>query len=76
MKIYSIRMNYAAHTREFKNELQGELVVFMKPVSAVTGENKPFKIPAWSKDLHNEAELLVKISKPGKDIAPEQARTQ
>lgn len=73
MNIYCVGLNYVAHTREFKNDVPEEPVIFMKPVSALLENNEPFIIPEWSNNLHYEVELIVKISKTGKNIAPELA---
>jgi 2-keto-4-pentenoate hydratase/2-oxohepta-3-ene-1,7-dioic acid hydratase in catechol pathway len=68
MKIICIGRNYAAHVRELGNE-PGEPVLFMKPESAVLRKGNPFFIPAFSNDVHYEAEIVVKISKLGKNIS-------
>ena len=46
-----------------------EPVVFMKPDSAILRKNKPFFIPEFSKEIHYETELIVKINRLGKHIA-------
>ena len=56
------------HIEELKNERPSEPVVFMKPDSAVLLKQHPFVIPEFSKDIHHEIELIVKISKVGKHI--------
>lgn len=61
-------MNYVAHTEELKNEIPNEPVFFMKPDSALLRNNDPFYIPDWSNDLHHEIELVIKISRVGKNI--------
>jgi 2-keto-4-pentenoate hydratase/2-oxohepta-3-ene-1,7-dioic acid hydratase in catechol pathway len=40
----------------------------MKPDSALLRNNDPFYIPDWSNDVHHEIELIVKISRLGKNI--------
>jgi 2-keto-4-pentenoate hydratase/2-oxohepta-3-ene-1,7-dioic acid hydratase in catechol pathway len=42
----------------------------MKPDTAVLRNNKPFYIPDFSDEVHYETELLVKINRIGKNIAP------
>lgn len=41
----------------------------MKADSSILKNNKPFFLPDFSKDVHYEVELVLKISKLGKNIA-------
>jgi len=68
MKIICIGRNYAKHIEELDNEKPKEPVIFMKPDSAVLLKNNPFIIPPFSKDIHYEVEILVKIGRIGKFI--------
>ena len=71
MKILAVGKNYANHIAEMKSEFDkfsGEPVVFMKPDTALLKENAPFYYPEFSKDIHHEVEIVVKISKEGKHI--------
>ena len=70
MKLICIGRNYAAHIDELKNERPTEPVVFIKPDSAVLPKEQDFYIPEFSNDVHYEVEVLVKIKKEGKHIAP------
>lgn len=67
MKVICIGRNYAAHAREMKAEAPSEPVFFMKPDTAVlkTGD---FYYPPFTRDLHHEIELVLKICKAGKHI--------
>lgn len=67
MKIICIGRNYAEHAKEMKSELPTEPVFFMKPDTALLKE-VDFYLPDFTKDLHHEIELVVKISKAGKHI--------
>ena len=71
MKIICIGRNYVAHAKELNNELPTEPVIFMKPDSALLRNSDPFYIPDWSRDLHHEVEIIVKINKLGKSIEKE-----
>ncbi|WP_222983646.1 fumarylacetoacetate hydrolase family protein [Flagellimonas meishanensis] len=71
MKLICIGRNYAAHIDELKNERPTEPVVFIKPDSAILPKEQDFYIPEFSKDVHYEVEVLVKIKKVGKHIAKE-----
>lgn len=68
MKIICVGRNYVAHAKELNNDIPDEPVLFMKPDSALLRNNDPFYIPDWSDDLHYEVELIVRISKLGKNI--------
>ena len=70
MKIICIGRNYAKHIEELDNERPDEPVIFLKPDSAILPKNHPFYIPTFSDDIHYEVELLVKINRLGKHIAP------
>ena len=68
MKIFAIGRNYAAHIKELNNERPDEPVIFTKPDTSLLKNNAPFYYPDFSKDIHYEVELILKISKEGKNI--------
>lgn len=68
MKIIAIGRNYADHIKELNNERPDEPVIFMKPETALLKNNEPFYYPDFSQDVHHEVEILLKISKIGKNI--------
>jgi 2-keto-4-pentenoate hydratase/2-oxohepta-3-ene-1,7-dioic acid hydratase in catechol pathway len=68
MRIFAIGRNYAEHIQELNNERPDEPVVFTKPDTAVIRNNGPFYYPEFSKDIHHEVELVLRISKEGKNI--------
>lgn len=71
MKIIAVGMNYAQHNKELGNTTVNEdPVIFMKPDSALLKDGKPFFIPDFSKEVHYETELVVRINRLGKNIAP------
>lgn len=70
MKIICIGRNYADHISELNNERPDDPVIFMKPDTAILPKKTPFVIPEFSKDVHHEVEVLVKICKVGKYISP------
>jgi 2-keto-4-pentenoate hydratase/2-oxohepta-3-ene-1,7-dioic acid hydratase in catechol pathway len=59
------------HIKELNNERPTDPVLFIKPDSAVLPKEQDFYIPEFSKDLHYEVEVLVKIKKVGKHIDPQ-----
>ena len=68
MRIFAIGRNYAEHIKELNNERPDEPVIFTKPDTAVIRNNSPFYYPDFSKDVHHEVELVLRISKEGKNI--------
>ena len=68
MKIFAIGRNYAEHIKELNNERPEEPVIFTKPDTAILKNNAPFYYPDFSKDIHHEVEILLKIDKEGKNI--------
>lgn len=68
MKILAIGRNYAEHIAELNNERPDEPVIFTKPDTAVLKNNQPFYYPDFSKEIHHEVELVLKICKEGKNI--------
>lgn len=69
MKIICVGRNYAAHAKELNNAVEEEPVIFLKPETALLAPRMPFFYPDFSKDIHFEAELVVRISKLGKNIS-------
>ncbi len=67
MKIICIGRNYAEHAKEMKADLPTEPVFFMKPDTALLKEEE-FYMPDFTKDLHHEIELVLKVCKAGKHI--------
>ena len=67
MKIICIGRNYAEHAKEMKSDVPTEPVYFMKPDTSLLKESD-FYFPEFTKDLHHEIELVLKISKAGKHI--------
>jgi 2-keto-4-pentenoate hydratase/2-oxohepta-3-ene-1,7-dioic acid hydratase in catechol pathway len=69
MKIICIGRNYADHAKEMKAYVPTEPVFFMKPDTALLKDGMDFYFPDFTKDLHYECELVVRIEKVGKNIA-------
>ncbi|MBW6459028.1 MAG: fumarylacetoacetate hydrolase family protein [Bacteroidales bacterium] len=68
MKIICIGRNYVEHAKELKNPLPKNPVFFLKPETALLTDNQPFPYPSFSRDVHYETELVLKISQTGKSI--------
>jgi 2-keto-4-pentenoate hydratase/2-oxohepta-3-ene-1,7-dioic acid hydratase in catechol pathway len=71
MKIFCIGRNYADHAKELNNPVPTEPLVFMKPPTALVVNDKPFYYPDFTKDLHYEGEIVLRICKNGRSVQPE-----
>lgn len=71
MKIICIGRNYADHAKELGNAVPTEPVFFCKPDSAILVKGNPFVIPDWTKSVHYEVELVMRIDRVGKHIQRE-----
>lgn len=75
MKIICAGMNYTARNKDLNNPLVRETpVIFMKPDTALLKDGKPFYLPCFSSDMQYETEIVVRISRLGKNIAKRFAR--
>ena len=68
MKIICIGKNYVNHAKEMGGTVPKEPLFFLKPDSAILPKNHPFFIPDFSREIHYEIELIIKIKKLGKHI--------
>jgi 2-keto-4-pentenoate hydratase/2-oxohepta-3-ene-1,7-dioic acid hydratase in catechol pathway len=73
MTIFCIGRNYIDHAKELNNPVPSEPVVFLKPVTSLLKDNKPFYYPNFTKDLHHELELVFKVCKKGRSIQEKHA---
>ncbi len=70
MKIICIGRNFAEHAKELGNDKPSVPVIFLKPDTALLRNNDPFFLPDFSKEIHHEVELVIKITRLGKNIQP------
>ena len=75
MKIFCIGRNYVDHAKELNNPVPSQPLVFMKPVTAILKAGKPFYYPEFSKDIHYELEIVLKVCKNGKHVEEQYANT-
>ncbi len=68
MKIICIGKNYANHAKEMKSAVPTEPVFFMKSETALVTGNKPFLYPSFSKNIHHEVEIVLRICRNGKNV--------
>ncbi|MFT4071724.1 MAG: fumarylacetoacetate hydrolase family protein [Dysgonamonadaceae bacterium] len=72
MKMIAVAQNYLAHNKEMNSPLISQKMppmLFIKPESALLKDGKPFFYPDFSKNIHYETEIVVKINRLGKNIA-------
>ena len=69
MKIFCIGRNYAAHAKEMNAEVPTTPMFFMKADTSILRPGTPFFYPSFTKEIHYECELVVKINKVGKNIS-------
>ena len=68
-RIYCVGRNYAAHTREMGHDPDRELpFFFQKNPDNIIHNGEKFPYPDKSKDVHFEIELVIALSKGGKNI--------
>lgn len=70
MKVICVGRNYAEHIAELNNERPAEPVIFTKPDTALLRNNAPFFYPNYTKEIHHEVEIVLKICQEGKSIEP------
>ncbi len=68
MKIICIGRNYLDHAKELNNKVPKKPMFFMKPETSLLLKNRPFYYPDFSKEIHYETEIIIKIDKLGKHI--------
>jgi 2-keto-4-pentenoate hydratase/2-oxohepta-3-ene-1,7-dioic acid hydratase in catechol pathway len=71
MKFICIGRNYVKHIQELNNEVPDKVIFFIKPDTAQLPAERAFYIPSFSSDIHHEIEIVLKISKEGKNISEE-----
>ena len=68
MKIICVGQNYLNHIKELNSKINKSPILFLKPDSSIIQKNQPFFIPEFSKEIHYEAEIILKFDKLGKHI--------
>ena len=67
-KIVAVGLNYLAHARELGHEVPTEPLIFLKPTSAIVGDQDDVVYPKASLRVDHEAELAVVIGRRCKDV--------
>lgn len=73
-KILCLGRTYAEHAQEMHADVPEHPLVFIKPSTAIIADGQDILIPALSRNVHHEVELVVAIGKNGKNIPPSQAK--
>ena len=68
MKIICIGRNYLDHILEMRNEIPKEPQIFLKSETSYLANHGTFHIPDFATNLQYEAEIVLKISRKGKNI--------
>jgi 2-keto-4-pentenoate hydratase/2-oxohepta-3-ene-1,7-dioic acid hydratase in catechol pathway len=67
-KVVCVGKNYAAHIEEMGGGDFPDLIIFLKPNTAIVGPNVPIQLPADANPVHFEGELAAVIGRPCKDV--------
>jgi fumarylpyruvate hydrolase len=69
-RIYCIGRNYAEHAKEMGAEAvsRAQPVFFLKPADAIVPDGGEVPYPSATKELHHEVEMVVALSRGGRDI--------
>jgi acylpyruvate hydrolase len=67
-KLVCVGRNYREHAAEMKAEVPSDPVLFLKPPTAIVHSGENIILPAFSKEMHHEVELVVAIGKGAKHI--------
>ena len=73
-KIILAGLNYKDHALELKMKIPSEPVIFLKPPTALIGQNDSIVYPKGVKRLDYEAELAVVIKRRARDITIKDAK--
>jgi len=72
-RVFCIGRNYVEHAREMKSELPTAPVIFLKPASCLVPVGQAVHFPRHGRELHHEAELVVRIGRAGRDVPKSEA---
>src|SRR5438128_1318607 len=73
-KIVCVGLNYRDHAAESGAPIPKDPVLFSKYATALIGHDAPIVLPPVSSEVDYEAELVVVIGRPGRNLTGEQAR--
>jgi 2-keto-4-pentenoate hydratase/2-oxohepta-3-ene-1,7-dioic acid hydratase in catechol pathway len=67
-KIVAVGRNYADHVREMGGGEADPPVLFLKPSSALVAGGGTIALPAYSREVHHEVELVVRVGSGGQRL--------
>lgn len=67
-KVVCVGKNYAAHVAEMGGGTMQDLIIFLKPNTAIIGPNAAIVLPPDTSQVHHEGELAAVIGRPCKDV--------
>lgn len=70
---YCIGRNYAEHIREMGATTPENPIVFIKPPAAYLPSGSKVELPAFSQEIHHEAEIIAVIGRDCARLSPEEA---
>jgi 2-keto-4-pentenoate hydratase/2-oxohepta-3-ene-1,7-dioic acid hydratase in catechol pathway len=73
-KLVCLGLNYRPHAQEFNQQLPSSPLLFLKPSTAVIGQDEAIVMPNNCTRVDYEGELGIVIGKKAKDVSPESAR--
>lgn len=73
MKLICIGRNYSDHAKELSSEPSEQPVVFLKPDTALLPPGQPFMKPAYSREVHYEIEVVLRMGRAARSIGTEKA---
>ena len=73
MTCYCIGRNYREHAAELNNPIPERPLVFTKPATAVVRDGKAVAYPSFSKDVHFETELVLRVSREARQVSEAEA---
>lgn len=68
MKIFCIGRNYADHAKELNNAVPSAPMIFMKPPTALVRNGRDVYYPEFTKNMHYEAEIVLRICRNGRHV--------
>jgi 2-keto-4-pentenoate hydratase/2-oxohepta-3-ene-1,7-dioic acid hydratase in catechol pathway len=68
-KIVAVGRNYAEHAKELGNDVPSELIIFLKPPTAVLAPGGTIIRPSMSQRVDHEGELAIVIGREAKNVS-------
>jgi len=68
MQIFCVEQNYFSNKKEQINVVKSAPLIYTKPATALLKEGEPFYYPEFANELYCGCELVLRISKAGKNV--------